>query len=84
MPEERRESIAYLVGVLRAKLLEWRESNYKGASETSKKLLDFWFNEEHIGDNDNFFRYYFCQKEAIETLIYCYEVEGARTFIDLF
>jgi type III restriction enzyme len=53
-----------------------------GASDTTRDLLHFWFGEEHLLEKDGQqipFRYYFCQREAIETLIYLYEVRAIRT-----
>lgn len=62
---------------------EWRESDYPGASETTRELLHQWFCRDHISttpDGEAFpFRYYFCQREAIETLIYLMEVRGLTT-----
>ncbi len=70
---------------LRQAVAEWRvaEYPYAGASDTSRELLLYWFGRDHEiqgpdGDR-NPFSYYFCQREAIETLIYLYEVRGIRT-----
>ena len=49
-------------------------TEYKGASETARTLLNFWFNTPH----PNGFRFYFSQREAIESVIYLYEVAQAR------
>lgn len=71
-----------LVQKIRIEVALWRKNGYVGASETSKALLNFWFHTEHILINDqgqNYqFRYYFAQQEAIETIIYLYEVAQAR------
>lgn len=68
---------------LRRHVAEWRESQYAGASDTSQELLHHWFDQSHetVGaDGSRFpFGYYFCQREAIETLIYLHEVRGIRT-----
>ena len=78
----RRPSKIAIPKTLRGHVKRWRESGYEGASETSRVLLTHWFRGEHlIGDHG--FRYYFCQREAIETLVYLYEVEQARTVSDL-
>ena len=59
---------------------EWREGFYAGASDTTRYLLDHWFNRSHRSTTpageDYEFRYYFCQREAIETLIYLKEVRN--------
>lgn len=62
---------------LRAMVKEWRDNFYFGASDTSRQLLNHWFGRAHtIGTNGSSreFRYYFCQREAIETFIYVKEV----------
>lgn len=74
----RRPSQLAIPKTLRGHVNRWRELGYEGASETSRVLLTHWFRGEHlIGDSG--FRYYFCQREAIETLVYLYEVERTRT-----
>jgi len=54
----------------------WREDRYNGASEITKRLLDFWFKEEHYLESGDKFEFWRCQKEAIEHLVYTYEVCG--------
>lgn len=71
---------------LRPLVKAWRESDYPGASDTTRELLHHWFGREH--DRSEFggpreFRYYFCQREAIETLIYTYEVRQITTLSGL-
>ena len=60
-----------LVHKIRGDVKQWRESAYAGASDTSKALLHWWFNTEHILPQANGtmaeFKYYFSQREAIET-----------------
>ena len=78
----RRRSQLVVPHALRKHVKRWRESGYQGASETSGTLLRHWFGGEHqIGANG--FRYYFCQREAMETLVYLYEVEQKRRVSDL-
>jgi type III restriction enzyme len=76
-----------LVFKIRHEVKKWRESGYNGASETSKALLNWWFNEDHSiikpdGEMLNL-RYYFAQREAIETIIYLYEAAGVKDKYDL-
>ncbi len=76
-----------LVADLRKKVKEWRDKNYEGATETSKSLLNWWFKEEHIlydqhGVSSSF-RYYFAQREALETVIWLYEVAKVKDKYDL-
>ena len=74
----RRASPIEVVNNLRAAVREWREAFYIGASDTTIQLLNHWFNRAHrkvMPDGEEFeFRYYFCQREAVETLIYLKEV----------
>ncbi len=83
VPTARRPSQAAFVPKIRQAVDGWRERGYEGASETTKRLLNFWFGEDHQTPDRHEFSYYFCQREAIETLIYLYEVVKARRFIDL-
>lgn len=86
-PESRQQSKAYLVSALRKLVDEWRgdpdNPSYEGISETSRRLLDFWFLEDHQDADGSPFKFYWAQREALETLIYCYEVVKARDFITL-
>ena len=74
----RRESPIQMVNPLRRAVSEWRELNYYGASDTTRELLNYWFERAHrriSPDGEEFdFRYYYCQREAIETFIYLVEV----------
>jgi len=76
-----------LVANLRKAVKEWRDKDYKGATETSKTLLKWWFETEHIIpkiNDENFkFRYYFCQREAVETIIYLHDVIKVKDKYDL-
>jgi type III restriction enzyme len=77
---QRQPSGALLVPGLRAAVNAWRLDDYPGLSETTRRLFDFWFEEDHPVRGGEPFRYYFAQREAIETIVYCYEVAGARSF----
>lgn len=76
-----------LVHNLRINVKEWRDSGYEGATATSKALLRWWFQTEHLipkADDTVFnFLYYFAQREAVETVIYLYDVVGAKDKHDL-
>lgn len=76
-----------LVAELRKRVFEWRKENYAGASETSKALLSYWFREEHILYNQDgssySFQYYFSQREALETVVWLYEVAEVKDKHDL-
>jgi len=75
-----------LVHKVRKAVKDWRDKNYDGASETSKTLLNFWFNVEHWREKEgqkDALQYYFAQREAIESTIYLYEVARARDKYEL-
>ena len=83
----RRPSPIRLAQNIRGAVREWREAFYAGSSDTTRNLLDYWFNRSHrrttpAGD-DFEFRYYFCQREAIETFIYLKEVRGLHTLSEV-
>ncbi|MCK4820163.1 restriction endonuclease subunit R, partial [bacterium] len=79
----RRPSPIVIVQNLRRLVSEWRQNDYPGASDTTRELLYHWFERSHlittIDAKQTPFQYYFCQREAIENLIYLYEVRGIRT-----
>ena len=82
----RRPSYIPIAQNLRRFVRDWRDSDYPGASDTTRDLLHFWFGEEHLLEKDGQqmpFRYYFCQREAIETFIYLYEIRGIRTLSNI-
>ena len=76
-----------LVPQLRRKVKEFRDGGYVGASETSRSLLSWWFCTPHlIPQADGTmaeFEYYFAQREALETIVYLYDVVGVRDKYDL-
>ncbi|NMC52468.1 MAG: DEAD/DEAH box helicase family protein [Chloroflexi bacterium] len=72
-----------LVNKIRREVKEWREKNYQGASTTSKALLNWWFNRQHINEELVKFQYYFAQREAVETVIYLYEIAQVKDKYDL-
>ena len=76
-----------LVAKIRDEVHAWRADNYRGASETSRALLRHWFESEHLLENADGtlspFRYYFAQREAVETIVWLYEVRKARDKYDL-
>ena len=79
---ERATLIPPLVDKVRKDVKAWRDTGYAGVSATTRALLLYWFESEHIiPGNDGTsrrFRWYFAQREAVESTIWLYEVEGAR------
>jgi type III restriction enzyme len=76
-----------LVPQLRKKVKEWRDRGYAGATNTSKSLLNWWFNTPHLLPQADGtmaeFQYYFAQREALETIIYLVDVVGVQDKYDL-
>jgi type III restriction enzyme len=84
VPERRKPSEGtYAVNGVRARVDAWRSQSYKGASDTSLRLLAYWFADEHRTDDGGPFRFYFCQREAVETFIYLNEIEPVHGLKDL-
>ena len=76
-----------LVQKIREAVKTWRDDNYKGASETSKALLNWWFKTPHLQEQSDGstteFQYYFAQREALETIVYLYDVVKVKDEVDL-
>ena len=76
-----------LVANIRNEVFEWRVGGYAGASPTSKALLNWWFETGHLAEQtdgtQSEFRYYFAQREAVESVIWLYDVRQARDKYDL-
>ena len=77
--EGRRESSMLLVPKIRQEVDGWRDGGYPGASEVTRRLFEYWFQEDH--DVPGFpvpLRYHFCQREAMETLAWLVEIADTR------
>jgi type III restriction enzyme len=76
-----------LVVSLRREVKVFRDQDYSGATDTSRQLLKWWFHEKHLVENStgNFseFRYFFAQREALETVVFLYDVVKAKSKYDL-
>ncbi len=71
-----------LVYKIRLAVAKWREEDYRGASATTKSLLNFWFNQEHLLKQTPF-SFFFSQREAIESIIYLFEIACAHDKYEL-
>ena len=59
-----------LVNQIRPRVKAWRDADYPGATGITKRLIKHWRdNEQRESDR----RFFFCQLEAIETLIWVFE-----------
>jgi type III restriction enzyme len=82
LTEARAKLIPPLVEKVRKGVKAWRDSSYAGASDTTRALLRWWFEKEHLVPQSDGtmgeFRWYFAQREAVESALWLYEVEQAR------
>ena len=67
LAEEERDDLP-LVNALREDVRNWRESGWRNASHTTRRLLRHWWRD------DRGRRLFFCQLEAAETIIYLEEI----------
>ncbi|MBK8835142.1 MAG: DEAD/DEAH box helicase family protein [Anaerolineae bacterium] len=67
LAEEERDDLP-LVNALRDDVRQWRKSEYENASQVSKTLLRHWWRADRPR------RLFFCQLEAVETIIYLREI----------
>jgi type III restriction enzyme len=58
-----------LVEKIRSRVSKWRENQYPGVSGITKRLLSHWYDPEERQER----QFFFCQLEAIETLIWLTE-----------
>ena len=76
-----------LVARIREEIFEWRSSGYAGASATSRTLLTWWFERQHLLEQADGVRapflYYFAQREAVETVVWLHDVRKVRDKYDL-
>jgi type III restriction enzyme len=65
------------VNQLRDEVRAWREAGWPGTAVVTRRLLEWWFERDEerraVGK-----RFFFCQQEAVETVIYLYEVQSRR------
>jgi type III restriction enzyme len=73
-----RVATAPCVPAIREKVKAWREGGCKGVSDTTRILLNYWFQTDHKLPDGRKFKYHPFQREAVETLIYLYEVAKVR------
>lgn len=76
-----------LVKKLRQAISTFRASGYDGATDTSKMLMKWWFSSENLEvdyyNPNSKSKFYFCQREAVETLIYLTDVVKVNDKFDL-
>lgn len=63
-----------LVNTIRPRIAAWRNAGYPGVTGITRRLLDHWRNPEERVNR----RFFFCQLEAIETLIWMVEGDESQ------
>lgn len=63
-----------LVNQIRPRVKAWREAGYPGVTSITKRLLEHWQDPEEFESR----RFFFCQLEAVETLIWLAEAPPAE------
>jgi len=63
-----------LVNQIRPRVKAWRNADYPGVSSITKRLLEHWRDPETFDAR----RFFFCQLEAVETLIWLTEAPAAE------
>lgn len=80
---EARVTTAPCVPAIRRAVEAWRRDRYKGATATSRLLLNYWFLTDHRLPGGGRFAFHTAQREAIETLMYVFEVARTRRHREL-
>jgi len=63
-----------LVNKIRPRVKRWRKEGYPGVTSITKRLLEHWQDAENFARR----RFFFCQLEAVETLIWLTEAPAAE------
>ena len=71
------EQMNDFINRLRDEVRDWRTAGYPGTALVTRRLLEWWFERDEERSNMRQ-RFFFCQQEAVETVIYLYEVQGRR------
>src|SRR5258706_508650 len=75
---EARVATAPCVPAIREKVKQWRDGGYTGVTGTTRILLNHWFCTDHRLPSGRKFAYHYFQREAVETLVFLFEVAGLR------
>lgn len=69
----RRQVPIPLVDDIRQRVADWREAGWPGATAVTIELLNHWWDKDRVSGRQ--YPFYFCQLEAIETLIWYTEAQ---------
>jgi type III restriction enzyme len=70
----------YLAKTLEGEVQAWVNQGWSGVTQTTLELFNYWFNRGEDTDE----RFYDCQRRAIETVVYCYEILKTGNLQELF
>ena len=70
----RRQVQIPLVDDIRKRVSQWRTDGWPGVTAITRELLDHWWDTERVSGRQ--YPFYFCQLEAIETLIWYTEAQA--------
>ena len=83
-PARQEDSRAVLVPGIRESVHQWRRDGYPGVTATTRSLLTHWFETDHqVEESGEAWLYYYCQREALETTVYLFEVLKQRSIWEL-
>ena len=63
------------VPAIREAVKAWKAGGYKGITDTTRILLNHWFEADHKLPTGRPFKYHHSQREAFETLVFVWEYE---------
>lgn len=72
--EEEREDLPF-INAMREDVKRWRTSGYEGATQVTKQLLAHWWRTDRTR------RLFFCQLEAVETIIFLNEIRLSGKYV---
>jgi len=72
------------VPAIRNAVWKWRDAKYPDVTSTTRLLLNYWFLTDHKLPNGQVFRYNNAQREAIESLVYVFEVARTQSLQSLY
>jgi type III restriction enzyme len=70
----RRQVPIPLVDDIRTRVAQWRADGWPGTTAVTQELLLHWWDHDRVSGRQ--YPFYFCQLEAIETLIWCTEAQA--------
>lgn len=74
---------AVCVPAIRAAVADWRSAGYPGITDTTRILFNHWFATDHRLRNGRAFAYHSSQREALEALVFVWEIERLHSRKDL-